>query len=515
MSDEELMTDDRQLHPQEDGEQLFSAPGLDIGEADTPSQLLLTVKGVTADMLYQRGSILPPSAEQKRKPVISESAQFAPPPKFSYPMREQQPRSATPMEGEFAEPIKMNYAHEPLFFAQSAAPLPSDTLHQHYDVDAEPQPPKARKKGRGKRVLLGALIATVALGSAGVLLREPISAYLTQWTGQSDTREAAGALVAYDPAAAIDPGEKVLSAIRHLTGGLPLEPYAVTQEAIIRRMPREDGRADYYLFSAQGLLLGYYENLPKDGFQVLEGGAFYVAESPYLIGSAGLPLVRPENYLAYTDTEPVIGPLQHGWAVVSNEEKTTFNYINASGDLLSSVWFARAIPFRGSHTVAYVDTGNLQTPDERYTLYLLDDKGGIQRLSRTASMDDVTDAACGMLLRSTGELCTLADPETPLCTASDVTAYLDISLMVARDAETGLCRLYRNGMPVDDAAYDSVEPVACELQWGTHGTPPFVLRAVEGAAYPQPLAHYFMLTAGGRSETVAFATDSVCPIRCE
>ena len=74
----------------------------------------------------------------------------------------------------------------------------------------------------------------------------------------------------------------------------------------------------------------------------------------------------------------------------------------------------------------------------------------------------------------------------------------------------------RTGQRQYDFLYDAIAPAESDLQWrtdvyqGTGGTA--ALRYVSGAAYPQPLSHYFRLEKDGEEQYVALSTASACPV---
>ena len=81
---------------------------------------------------------------------------------------------------------------------------------------------------------------------------------------------------------------------------------------------------------------------------------------------------------------------------------------------------------------------------------------------------------------------------------------------------TWACYDDKNGQRQYDFLYDAIAPAESDLQWrtdayqGTGGTA--ALRYVSGAAYPQPLSHYFRLEKDGEEQYVALSTASACPV---
>ena len=232
---------------------------------------------------------------------------------------------------------------------------------------------------------------------------------------------------------------------------------------------------------------------------------------PYLINGQGKPLVNPSAYEQYFGASPVIGPFENGWAIISNAEETKFNYINEIGELFSSLLFARAIPFYGQYTVAYVDTGVLTNPEERYMLYILNADGDMERWQYTGDTQGVVGAVGGLALLQSGELVSLKDIQT-ICMTDSVFAYLDCDAMVVRDMASGKYGLFVKGEQLNDFAYDRIQPVACDMQWKQIGELNFNLCAITEAAYPQPLSHYFTLEKDGAEDLVALSTRSIFPV---
>jgi len=234
---------------------------------------------------------------------------------------------------------------------------------------------------------------------------------------------------------------------------------------------------------------------------------------PYLINSQGRALVDTARYAQAVGDDPVLGPMINGWALISDPYGSTYNYINADGEVLSTLWFAVAYPFTGNATLAYVDTGNVTDPEARYTLYELTPDGGMDLWRHTADTEDVLGCACGVACMADGELILLDGQQTVLCETDDVSVYADCGAVVARDPQTGLYGLYVGGELHDDFLYDSIAPNAADgplWQGETNGM--YTQYTVAGVDYPLPLSHYFQFTGNGTQETVALSTVSVYPL---
>ena len=457
-----------------------------------------------------------------REDDARESA-FAAPPKLQVPVRGAARAAEAPLDE-----LELDAAPQPTVnYYQTALPhqeqryLPNDPYEGYQVVDTDEPPRKKRRRKRVRRRLITLAIVLAVLGGGAYLGRDWLAQQWRALSGGATTGGAqqavtadapAEAVKAYDPAPALEPGENAGAAIDAITGGLEMETFAVTGSNIVKRVPRDDGTHDYYLFTDTGMLVGYYEGIPAGGFVVCENDCFYVSEPPYLIGSDGQALLKLESFVPYTGSLPVLEPLQNGWAIIRDEQGTQFNYVTADGELLSTLWFAKAFPFLGSQTLAYVDSGNPDAGEERYSLYIIDQSGSAQVWKRTGNMNDVVGVACDMAYLQTGELIRLSAPDAPLCVTDELIAYVDCGAVVARDPQTGLYGLFVRGEQHYDFAYQSIQPVPCELTWSEATTGQFTCCAVSGASFPQPLSHYFALVRDGQTERIALSTGSTYPI---
>jgi len=321
----------------------------------------------------------------------------------------------------------------------------------------------------------------------------------------------------YDAAVPVSVTSRTREAIEALCDGLELENVVVRDTSILSRCARQDGRYDYYLFSAaDGRLLCYFEDLGPDDTFPMAGGGYYVRQSPWLIQDDGSAMLR------LTDVEAALGekvtphPMMNGWALLEAESGDEWNFINADGTLLSPLWLEKAWPMTGDYTLGLVDTGNLNDTETRYTLYILGSDGSSVRWRSEATPDGVVISACGLAYLDDGEVVQLSQPDEALLVSDDVTLYPDCDAMVARDPESGKYGLYVHGQRQYDFLYDAIAPAESDLQWrtdayqGTGGTA--ALRYVSGAAYPQPLSHYFRLEKDGEEQYVALSTASACPV---
>ncbi len=403
---------------------------------------------------------------------------------------------------------------------QAAAPGADDGGAPHgRDYRVEADAPRERRKHTLRRWLIALLVLAV-LGAAAWLERDWVLRQIRLLFGDSaveTVQQAVGAeltAAGFDAAPAQKVGASANKNINAVAGGLGLEPFAVTGANVVERVATGKSTYDYYLFAASdGKLLGYYEGLSADGFLVCPDDIFYAAMPPYLIDKAGNPLLNTERFAQNAGAGPVLGPMVNGWALIGDANMTTFNYVDADGSALSPLWFSKAYPFTADATVAYVDTGNVTNPEERYALYVLTRDGRMSLWEHAADMNSVLGCACGVVYRSDGRLLLLDDARTQLCVADDVSVYADCGAVVARDAATGKRGLFVDGVRQYDFDYDGIGPNATdEPLWRLEADGAYKLYTVTGMAYPLPLSHYFIFTKGGTTETVALSTASVYPL---
>lgn len=396
-----------------------------------------------------------------------------------------------------------------------------------YQVREDSQPRSKKKKRRKKhtaRNLLIVLIILVFLLIGAWLLRDRISAlintpaFLPQATEEPFTPVVTPEPIkAYDAAPSSEIADRARSAISRLSGSVEMETYIVTDSHIVTRNLRKNGTYDFYLFTAaEGRLLSYFEGLGPQDMILMADGGFYVAQEPYLIAPNGSSMIRTSDLEEQLNEKLILHPLFHGWAVVQSETDGSANYLNLSGQPLSTLWFSRTFPFTGKHTLAYVDTG---ATAQRYLLYVLGTDGSMSRWIAADDMSDAVVCALGIAYMNDGSLYRLPDTSAPMLASPEVHAYLDCDAMVIRDPASGKYGLFVHGEQHYDFAYDSIRPVESDIQWaektlsGSGGS--FTLHAVTGCSYPHPLSHSFVLEKGEQHEYVALSTQSSCPIRLE
>ena len=399
---------------------------------------------------------------------------------------------------------------------------------QAANYSVEPDAAALQARRRRKRMLIRVAVilsVVIVLGIAAYLGRNWVFTQLKNIFGEkavesvqqsvdrtSGTEDAQ--LTGYDPAPALTVGDKAKKGINAVAGQLGLKAYAVTDTNIIARVANGTDTYDYYLFAASdGKLLGYYEGLPENGFLVCPNNIFYVAVSPYLINAQGRALIDTSRYSQTLGNQPVLGPMINGWALISDAAGTTYNYINADGNALSPLWFSKAFPFTADSTLAYVDTGNVTDPEDRYTLYEMTRSGVMKMWKHAADMSEVLGCANGIACLSDGRLILLDGRQTELTQTDDVSVYADCGAMVVRDPQTGKYGLFVNGARHYDSVYDSIAPVETpDIQWHMEENGLYRQYTVTGMAYPLPLSHYFVLTKGDSEEMVALSTASVYPL---
>lgn len=467
-------------------------------------------------------------AASARDGVSDESSRFAPPLKFELPGALYGNRAESAADAPEPQPAQPNVYRTRNAPMQGVGDMAFDPAARAdaYRVEAELSPLRAKRRRRAVRRVLFVLLVLAALAALAYFNRgwildqlkpllgeeavESVHQAVDQAVGTAPTQSQTAA---YDPAPALQVGERARQGIAAVAGSLALEPYAVTTGNVIQRVATGEGVYDYYLFAAgTGQLLGYYEGLGANGFLVCPDDVYYIAQPPWLIDENGRALVDVSRYQSTLGPNAELGPMINGWSIISNAGHTTFNYINAGGSLLSTLWFARAFPFTADTTLAYVDTGNVSSPDERYTLYELTHGGSMTLWKHTADMSGVLGCACGVAYLDTGELILLGGKHAVLCKTDDVAAYADCGAVVARDPATGLYALFVNGEQHYDFAYDSIAPVSSDIRWASAENGAYRQLTVTGHAYPLPLSHYFALRKGDQQEMVALSTRTVCEL---
>ena len=449
---------------------------------------------------------------------------FAPPPSMQqYAYEPQTPAADEPADeygyaaGNVYRPRRVTWAEE-----EREDVLAESDLGYQVQEDAQP----VRRNGR--RALCIALIVlavVLLLAGAAWLLRDTLADRLGVSLFEGLPTETPAAIVtpepikAYDaaPAAAVAPTAR--SAIARLSGTLEMENYTVTDQHIVTRNQRADGSYDFYLFTAEGRLLCYFEGLGAQDMIPQAFGGFYVNQSPWLVTAGGSALIRTADIEAAINQSVFLHPMYSGWAVVESEADGRANYVNASGQLMSTLWFSRTFPFTGEYTLAYVDTGSTADADDRYLLYVLGQDGGMTRWLAASHMQDAVAAVCGMAYMSDGTLYRLPDTAAPVGQSAEVTAYPDCDALVVRNPATGKYGLFVQGEQHYAFAYDSIRPLESDLAWTEKtldgGSASLTLRTVSGGEYPLPLSYSFVLEKDGQTEYVALSASSAYPIRLD
>ncbi len=392
-----------------------------------------------------------------------------------------------------------------------------------YQVKTEERKKPGKRRRRKRLLRRGMAAAAVVAVLAG-------AAYLYLSHRQPEERQPAAANVpvvtatpqpvrGYDAAPAMQASEKATQAIDQISGPVEMATCAVTTDNILTRSMRADGLYDFYLFAADGRLLGYFDGLPADGMQPMEGGGFHVQMPPYLVDEEGRAMIAVEGIEAAIGSQTILRPLLNGWArIIASDGES--NFVSPEGQLLSRLWFCRSFAMTGENTVGYVDTG-VAGDDKRYTLYIVSGQGSTVKWQDAADDRNVVTAALDMAYLQNGDLYRLShlleDPAAaPLCQTDEVRFYADCNAAVVRDGQSGKYALYVNGEKHYDAVYDSILPVESDVRWqgqpvGGQSGQATVL-TVTGAGYPQPLSYYFVLSRDGAEEYVALSAASTCPI---
>ena len=456
-----------------------------------------------------------------------ESAQpaFAPPPKMDFYGYESQIQMDEPAEEHAPSNV---YRPRQVTWADEAREEVLAESELGYQVREEEHPKRKRRKRRHMlRNVLIFLLALLLLGAAALYFWQPVMEWLQQEEILPEPTEEPFEVVVtpepikpYDAAQPSEIADATQTAIADLSGSVQMENAIVTDNSIVTRHLRPNGKYDFYLFTAaEGRLLCYFEGLGPYDMIAQEGGSFYVAQEPYLIAQNGSTLIKTASLEETLGEEMLLHPLYHGWSVIESKTDGSANYINTAGQLLSTLWFSRTFPFTGDCTVAYVDTGATADPDQRYLLYVLGTDGMMSRWLATPDMQDVTAAACGMAYMQNGDLYQLPDTSAPILNTPEVRAYLDCDALVVRDAQSGKYGLFVRGEQHYDFVYDSIRPVDSDIQWAEKTLSSeggrFTVLAVSEQSYPLPLSHSFVLERGEQREYVALSTESSYPIRLD
>jgi len=445
---------------------------------------------------------------------------FAPPPSMQQYSYEAQGWNEEPVSEEDEYEASNVYHPRQVTWAEDDREEAIAQSELGYQVQAEARSERKKRRVLKRVLIIGFVLAL--LGGAAWMMRESIPQLLGMEAPVAEmTQEPVVAFVtpepvkAFDAAPAASVAETARTTIARLSGSTVMENHIATENNVVTRSTRNDGSFDFYLFTAEGRLLCYFEGLDEQDMIAQEHG-FYVAQAPWLVQPDGSALIRTSDIEAAINETVFLHPMYQGWAVVESETDGHANFVNADGQLMSSLWFSRTFPFTGEYTLAYVDTGSTAGAADRYLLYVIGRDGQMTRWLAAGHMDDVVAAVGGMAYMSDGTLYQLPDTEQPLAHTAEVIAYPDCGAMVIRDTESGKYGLFVNGEQHYPYAYDSIRPLESELIWlektmGTE-TAMLTLKAVSPGEYPLPLSHSFVLEKDGQSEYVALSTQSSYPI---
>jgi len=445
---------------------------------------------------------------------------FAPPPSMQQYSYEAQGWNEEPVSEEDEYEASNVYHPRQVTWAEDDREEAIAQSELGYQVQAEARSERKKRRVLKRVLIIGFVLAL--LGGAAWMMRESIPQLLGMEAPVAEmTQEPVVAFVtpepvkAFDAAPAASVAETARTTIARLSGSTVMENHIATENNVVTRSTRNDGSFDFYLFTAEGRLLCYFEGLDEQDMIAQEHG-FYVAQAPWLVQPDGSALIRTSDIEAAINETVFLHPMYQGWAVVESEADGHANFVNADGQLMSSLWFSRTFPFTGEYTLAYVDTGSTAGAADRYLLYVIGRDGQMTRWLAAGHMDDVVAAVGGMAYMSDGALYHLPDTEQPLAHTAEVIAYPDCGAMVVKDPESGKYGLFVNGEQHYLYAYDSIRPLESELVWleKTMGaeTASLTLRTVSPSEYPLPLSHSFVLEKDGQSEYVALSTQSSYPI---
>jgi len=429
------------------------------------------------------------TGEQQRKDL-----QFAPPPKFTDP------------------------AQKPQDARQPDSYLFEDGYQIHSERMRPPREDGGRK--RGWLVCLIVVLLLLLIGCGAYIFRHQILDLVGNVLGEevvwkiSPTpapTEAVLDVPAYAETAKTEIKSRSMQEINAVADGVDMQNDVVTDSSIVMRVENTDGTTDFYLFAADnGRLLGYYEGLTE--IIPCSDSVLYLSEAPYLITAQGYPLVDLSSFSRSVGGDVVLQPMINGWAIISDQSGTMFNYISDGGTLISNLWFARAFPFTADTTLAYVDTGNVSNPDSRYALYLLKTSGETTRLSYAADMDGVVESICGFAMMQNGDLCMQDEAMTVVTRSDSVAAYVNCGALVVRDPDTQLYGLFVEGVQQYPFSFDSIEPMQSDIVWAEYENGYVRRYAVSGLSYPLPHSYSFILRKGDTQQVISIAAVSEYPI---
>ena len=450
-----------------------------------------------------------------------DSQAYRPAPPAGAPSYGQDRSTFLSQDGSDPQRGEMQFAPPPKFTPQgpqNSFPQPPYPFEEGYQVRSEtPHGPRGgRRSRRGFFIFWIVLLLLLVIGLGTYIFRYQVLELIGNVFGEETVwllsptpvpTEPEPELPAYVEAEPETVKARIRQEIDAVAAGLDLETDAVTQSAIIARTDNPDGTSDYYLFAADnGRLLGYYAGLRE--MIPCSDDIFYLGVEPYLITAQGFPLTDLSQYVRTTGGDVRLSPMLGGWALVIGPQGDMFNYIGADGELISSLWFAKAFPFTADTTFAYVDTGNTADPDHRYALYLLSAEGETKRLSFAKDMEGMLQSVCGVAFMANGEMRTQTANMALIGNTDQATAYVNCGALVVRDRETQLYGLFVDGVQQYPYAFDSIEVMPSDLVWAEDESGFVTRRTVEGHAYPLPHSYRFVLKQGDTVQFVSIAAVS-------
>ena len=445
---------------------------------------------------------------------------FAPPPSMQQYAFDPQPQEDAPSD-EYG--YASNHVYRPRRVTWAEEDREEAIAESGLGYQVQEERPSRRKKRHTLRNCLIVLIILALLAGGVWLMREKLADLLgitlfsvTPTETPIAVTVTPEAIKAYEAAPSAAIADTARMNIARLSGTLEMENHIITDQHIVTRNRRTDGSHDFYLFTAEGRLLCYFEGLNALDMIPQAFGGFYVRQAPWLVTASGSALIRTADVEAAINERVFLHPMYHGWAVVESETDGHANYVNAEGKLMSSLWFSRTFPFTGEHTLAYVDTGSTAAAGDRYLLYVIGEDGSMNRWLSADDMEDTVAAFCDMAYMSDGTLYSLTDTAEPVCQTPEITAYLDCDALVVRDPASGKYGLFVHGEQHYGFEYDQIQPLKSDLVWAekSMGSAGHLLKlkAVSGAQFPQPLSYSFVLEKDGKREYVALSAASSYPI---
>ena len=410
---------------------------------------------------------------------------------------------------QFAPPVTLTTTSQDASTPASLIP-PTETIapSKGYQVSQQSAEVKSSKK-----TLLWIIISiiVIALIAIGFLLLKPKE---TPSPTTAEPTQAPPVQQAFTPSNPIKIGTTTELAINSLINTDNYTSKYITSDQIIYADKKDDNLYDYYIFKqGNGKLLNYFENLPYNAIYPLENGGTYVKQAPYLLNSDGQPFINTAKIESGLQQPTTLSQYLNGWAIISAKDGLSHNFINEKSETLHSLWFSKAFPFTGNHTLAYADTGT--DGDERYLLYILTNNGTDHMWRTSSTTDDVLLSANNYAFMKNGEIFDLETPDTVLTTATESILYADFNALVFKSSETNKYGLYVDSTLHYPAIYDKISPVESTLLWESETIGSASFSVMDTSLFPQPQACLFSLVEGDNEQFVSLSNKTPYPIAIE